>query len=155
MLGVSSHALYYAEVPEAFARSFSSIFRLAARIISSLFLCKFDWRSLRSALQAFLGFSSVGSGVWLSFEVRLYRVIRSGCDGLAAAATGLVGTTGVGAAGSWNDVGAYCDTLVFDACLPLSRQTHAVQRPPAQHPLRCSSCVPSVPLQVPRNVPPI
>lgn len=97
----------YAEAPEAFALSFSSIFLLAARIISSLFLCRLDWRSVRSALHALvLGFSSAGSGVWLSFDVRLYRVMRSGCDGLAAAATGLVGAAGAGAAGSWNDAGA-------------------------------------------------
>jgi hypothetical protein len=117
----------YADVPEAFARSFSSIFLLAAKIISSLFLCRFDWRSLRSALQAFvLGFSSGDSGVWLSFDVRLYRVIRSGCDGLAAAATGLVGTTGAGAAGCWNDAGA-CRMSVL-RCLSAGKEELTLSR---------------------------
>lgn len=35
-------ALIYAAAPEAFALSFSSIFLLAASIISSLFFCRFD-----------------------------------------------------------------------------------------------------------------
>lgn len=97
----------YAVAPEAFALSFSSIFLLAANIISSLFLCRLVCRSFRSALQALVtGFSSVGSGVRLTFEAKLYRVIRSGCEGFVAAATGLVGTAGAGAAGSWNEAGA-------------------------------------------------
>lgn len=45
--------------------------------------------------------------MWLSLEDKLYRVIRSGCDGFVADATGRVGAAGVGVAGSWKDAGAF------------------------------------------------
>lgn len=56
--------------------SCASIFRLAARIISSLLLCRFICLSFLSALHAFFGCSSA-AGSEDSFEDKLYLVIRS------------------------------------------------------------------------------
>jgi hypothetical protein len=101
---------------EAFAFSCASSFRLAAKIISSLRLCKFACLSLLSALHDFaFGCSScIGCGCWPSLEERLYRVIKSGCAGLAgvAAARAGVGAARGAGVGIWKDAGA-CSILVL------------------------------------------
>jgi hypothetical protein len=96
----------------AFSLSFSSIFLLAARIISSLLRCRFAWRSVRSWLHALaLGFSSSSAGASCpTFEARLYRVMRSGCAGFGAAGARAGVAAGRGA-GTVKDAGAYIHTL--------------------------------------------
>lgn len=95
------------------ALAFSSIFRLAARIISSLLRCKLACLSFLSWLQAFpLGCSSVAVVVaWPTLEARLYRVIRSGWTGLAGCLVALRAGPPVGVAvlegGSWKLGGGY------------------------------------------------
>ena len=93
-----------------FSFSFSSIFRRAARIISSLRFCMLDCLSLRSWLHAFgLGDSSVGGcAVWPTLEDKLYRVIRSGCAGFRAGeADGACVVLERRGTGSWKDAGAW------------------------------------------------
>lgn len=75
--------MYSYDVPAAFC--FSSIFRRAAKIISSLLLWKFACLSVLLELQPALCAASASAGsapVDTTFDERLYRVIRSGCDGL-------------------------------------------------------------------------
>lgn len=104
----------------AFASPFSccSNFLLAARIISSLLLCRFACLSLRSALHDFaFGWSASESAeLWLIFEVKLYRVIRSGCVGCCGAGVALVGVAVERGSGTLNEGGA------FATCQPLSNR---------------------------------
>lgn len=97
---------------EAFAFSFSSNFRLAARIISSLLFCRLDCLSFLSWLHAFaLGCSSgARSDVCDSFDDRLYRVMRSGCTFFATGTGVRAGTAAARGAGGANDAGA-CSQL--------------------------------------------
>lgn len=103
-LSLPCHPTFYAG---AFPFSIASIFLLAAKIISSLLLCKFACRSFLSVLHAF-AFNrspSPSPAAWSSFPDKLYRVIRSGCEGFAAA--GLAGVVVVVAGvGRLNDGGA-------------------------------------------------
>lgn len=108
-IGVNPHL--HAVFCSAFA--FSSIFRLAARIISSLLRCRLACLSFLSWLQAFpLGCSSVAVVVACpTLEARLYRVIRSGWTGLAGCLVALRAGPPVGVAvlegGSWKLGGGY------------------------------------------------
>jgi hypothetical protein len=105
----AEHSRDYA-APDAFAFSCSSSFLRAARIISSRRLCRFACLSLLSALHdfAFGRSSCVGCETWLSFEDKLYRVMRSGCAGLAGVGAARVGAGAVRGAGVgiWKDAGA-------------------------------------------------
>lgn len=85
----------------------SSIFFLAAMIISSLLLCNVDCRSSRFELQPFL-LPAASSLDWLTLLCKLYRVIRSGSAGFAGALAACVRTDGLGelgAGGGWKVIG--------------------------------------------------
>jgi hypothetical protein len=141
---------------EAFAFSCASSFRLAARIISSLRLCRFACLSLLSALHDFaFGCSAcVGSVRWPSLEERLYRVIKSGCAGLAgvAAARAGVGAARGAGVGIWKDAGA-CSMLVLPSRSKPLGDAYSIQTPSTQSPLNRRRNISPVPLQIPRNVP--
>lgn len=138
-----------------FAFSFPSSFLRAANIISSLLRCRFACLSFLSCDQAFaFGESSAGgSPVAFNFDDRLYRVIRSGCDGFA----GVVVREG-GFDRDWGttNVAGGCEKKsVYEHVLPAWFKTHRVQRPPTQRFLCRGGYVSSIPRQIPCYLPPI
>lgn len=60
------------------------IFLRAARIISSRRRCRAAWRSSRLLLQPLPLLSSLALVSESTLSLRLYRVMRSGCEGLSA-----------------------------------------------------------------------
>ena len=118
--------------------SFSSIFRLAARIISSLLRFSASARDTLSELHAFLFCSSLGTGS-LPFPLNLpcnpYLVIKSGCPGegrfspLAPLKEPCPAVAGAGILG-WNDGGG------LSRPLPASTLSVVAATFP---PLRCKS----------------
>lgn len=83
--------MLHEDTPVAFA--FSSIFLRAARIISSRLRCRLACLSFRSCDHFFCCCDSDegSSGAELSFDFRLYRVIKSGCVGFEGVAARRVG----------------------------------------------------------------
>lgn len=148
--------------------AFCSIFRLAARIISSLRRCRFACLSFLSWLQAFdLGCCSVSVAVvWPTLEVRLYRVIRSGWAGFAGCLGVVCAWPVVGVAvrdgGSWKVGGGCIGISISIPCTAEwsgprgsrrsvggSKDTYLFQCPPSEYHLCHSLQVSTGPLQVP------
>jgi hypothetical protein len=139
----------------AFAFSCASSFLRAAKIISSLRLCRFACLSVLSALHDFaFGCSScAGCSGRLSLEDRLYRVIKSGCVGLAGVAAARAGVGAVRGAGVgiWKDAGAY-ESISLSSLPANPSLTYSIQTPPTQAPLDRRRNIPSVPLEIPCDV---
>lgn len=146
----------------AFCLSFSSIFRLAARTISSLL------RFIASALSLLFAdhpgelfvpvvtaLSVVPCG-WLILVDRLYLVMRSGLTGLDGRADvdeDVVGVAGCGICG-WNEGGGCHVAVSIGCCCSIFHfvvYPYHIQSSPHQDSLRRCLHAPSIPLQVPHD----